>query len=227
MQPILFIDRDGTIIQETDDEKIETIEKLKKAKPDIKFSSEFIIGYPGETKDDFAKTVQLMEKVGFISSYSFIYSARPGTPAFNLKKIDQEDTKTRLIQFQKLADKIKINYRKNLVNKITSTLFENKIKNGGEYCKYTKASVIHRYLYMDFEDNLQRDYNVVYVDEVSQLTEHQKNKLFSIKNTKFIFMGDIGYQLEQIIYYKYLKKFKYKLKEKIDIKEKDYLKIIN
>lgn len=104
---------------------------------------------------------------------------------------------------------------------------QNKIDSGGKYCKYTKVSVIHRYLYMEFEDNLQRDYNVVYVDEVSQLTEHQKNKLFSIKNTKFIFMGDIGYQLEPIIDYKDLKKFHIKLLQKVENTEKDFIKWIN
>ena len=117
----------------TIEDYLNILEKLKKKKPDIKFSSDFIIGYPGESKSDFEATMKLMNDVKFINSYSFIYSARPGTPAFNLKKIDQEDTKTRLIQFQKLADKIKINYRKNLVNKITSTLFENKIKNEDKY----------------------------------------------------------------------------------------------
>ena len=70
----------------TIEEYLEIIKKLKKVKPNIKFSSDFIIGYPGETNDDFKKTVKLMKKVKFINSYSFIFSARPGTPAFNLKK---------------------------------------------------------------------------------------------------------------------------------------------
>ena len=62
------------------------IEKLKKAKPGIKFSSDFIIGYPGESKKDFEETLKLIKDIGFINSYSFKYSARPGTPAFNLTK---------------------------------------------------------------------------------------------------------------------------------------------
>ncbi|MDB2353546.1 tRNA (N6-isopentenyl adenosine(37)-C2)-methylthiotransferase MiaB [Candidatus Pelagibacter bacterium] len=129
----------------TIEDYLNILEKLKKKKPDIKFSSDFIIGYPGESKSDFEATMKLMNDVKFINSYSFIYSARPGTPAFNLKKIDQEDTKTRLIQFQKLADKIKIDYRKNLVNKITSTLFENKIKNEDKYFgrdKYSNSVIV-------------------------------------------------------------------------------------
>ena len=71
----------------TIEEYLEIIEKLKKIKPNIELSSDFIIGYPGETQYDFEKTVELMKKVKFINSYSFIFSARPGTPAFNLKKL--------------------------------------------------------------------------------------------------------------------------------------------
>jgi len=74
-----------------------------------------------------------MIDVKFINSYSFIFSARPGTPAFNLKKIEQKEAKNRLKQFQKLADEIKINYRKSLINKTLSVLFENKIKDENKY----------------------------------------------------------------------------------------------
>ena len=54
-------------------EYLEIVRKLIKVKPNIKFSSDFIIGYPGETYDDFKKTVELMTKIGFINSYSFIF----------------------------------------------------------------------------------------------------------------------------------------------------------
>ena len=109
------------------------IEKLKKVKSDIKFSSDFIIGYPGETKSDFEATIKLMNDVKFINSYSFVFSARPGTPAFHLNKIEQKEAKNRLKEFQKIAEEIKINYRKNLINKTASVLFENKIKNENKY----------------------------------------------------------------------------------------------
>ena len=99
----------------TIEEYLEIIEKLKKVKPNIEFSSDFIIGFPGETYDDFQKTIKLMKNVKFINSYSFIFSARPGTPAFNLEKIDEKDAKKRLIKFQNIAEKIKINYRKSLI----------------------------------------------------------------------------------------------------------------
>ena len=117
----------------TIEEYLFILKKLIKVKPNIKFSSDFIIGYPGETSSDFDSTMKLMNEIKFINSYSFIFSARPGTPAFDLNIVDQIETKNRLLQFQKLADKIKIDYRKNLINKTASVLFENKIKNDNKY----------------------------------------------------------------------------------------------
>ena len=117
----------------TVEEYLDIINKLKKTKPNIQFSSDFIIGYPGETEEDFKKTVELMTKVGFINSFSFIFSARPGTPAFDLKEIDESDSKKRLIYFQSTAEKIKNKYRKNLINKTAKVLFENKMKNENKF----------------------------------------------------------------------------------------------
>ena len=117
----------------TIEEYINVTEKLKRVKSNIKFSSDFIIGYPGETSDDFQKTIKLMEDIKFINSYSFIFSARPGTPSFNLKQIDREEAKKRLFYFQDVAEKIKTEYRKNLINKSSLVLFENKTKNPNEY----------------------------------------------------------------------------------------------
>jgi tRNA-2-methylthio-N6-dimethylallyladenosine synthase len=57
------------------------IRKLRKVRPDISLSSDFIVGFPGETDADFEKTMDLIAQVGFDQSFSFIYSARPGTPA--------------------------------------------------------------------------------------------------------------------------------------------------
>jgi tRNA-2-methylthio-N6-dimethylallyladenosine synthase len=60
------------------------IRKLRAVRPDICISSDFIVGFPGETEDDFGKTMKLIEDIGFDQSFSFIFSARPGTPASNL-----------------------------------------------------------------------------------------------------------------------------------------------
>ena len=117
----------------TIEEYINTIDSLKKKKTNIKFSSDFIIAYPGETKNDFLKTLDLFKKVKFINSYSFIFSPRPGTPASSLKKIDSEIAKERLRVFQKTANSIKTNYRSSLINSSAKVLFENKIKNQDQY----------------------------------------------------------------------------------------------
>lgn len=62
-------------------EYIEKIVKLRKLRPNISISSDFIVGFPGETEEDFNATLDLVDRIGFDNSYSFIYSKRPGTPA--------------------------------------------------------------------------------------------------------------------------------------------------
>ena len=109
------------------------IAKLKIFKNNIQFSSDFIIGYPGETDEDFDLTIKLMKKVKYINSFSFIFSPRPGTPAASMKPIDESIAKKRLIIFQKIANEIKLNYRKNLLNKNSLVLFENKIGSKNEF----------------------------------------------------------------------------------------------
>ena len=103
------------------------IEKLKKFVPNIKFSSDFIIGYPGETDKDFNDTLRLMKKVQFINSYSFVFSARPGTPAAKKNIVKDDISKQRLSNFQELSEKIKINYKKKLLDSSVEVLFENRI----------------------------------------------------------------------------------------------------
>ena len=112
---------------------LEIINRLKEKNSSIKFSSDFIIAYPGETKDDFEKTISLVKEVGFINSYSFIFSPRPGTPAGNLQEVDSKIAKERLFIFQHIADEIKKNYRKKLINSNAKVLFENKIKNENKF----------------------------------------------------------------------------------------------
>lgn len=77
------------------------LRRLKKIRPDISFSSDFIIGFPGETEADFEATMQLIADIGFDTSFSFIYSARPGTPAADLPDdVDLEVKKQRLAILQ-------------------------------------------------------------------------------------------------------------------------------
>ncbi len=117
----------------TAEDYIELISKIKKANPLIKFSSDFIIGYPGENEQDFEASLKLLKKVGFINTYSYIFSPRPGTPASKLKMIDEKVAKKRLTIFQKLADEIKLKFRKSLLGKKSLVLFENKLQGKDEY----------------------------------------------------------------------------------------------
>ena len=117
----------------TIEEYYKIVEKLIEVKPNVRFSSDFILGYPGETTKDFEKTIQLIKDIKFINSYSFMFSARPGTPAYNLPHIDQKISKDRLIRFQYIADKIKNTYRESLITKTAKVLFENKMKEDNKY----------------------------------------------------------------------------------------------
>jgi tRNA-2-methylthio-N6-dimethylallyladenosine synthase len=78
------------------------IRKLRAARPDISLSSDFIVGFPGETDEDFEKTMKLIDEVGFDASFSFIYSPRPGTPALELDDVTPASIKSaRLTRLQK------------------------------------------------------------------------------------------------------------------------------
>ena len=74
------------------------IRRLRRIRPDISISSDFIVGFPGETEADFAATMKLIEEIGFDTSFSFVYSARPGTPAAELPDDTDEGTKKQRLQ---------------------------------------------------------------------------------------------------------------------------------
>lgn len=74
------------------------IRKLRAIRPDIRIASDFIVGFPGETEDDHAKLMKLVEDVGFDASFSFIFSPRPGTPAANLEDTTPYETKVKRLQ---------------------------------------------------------------------------------------------------------------------------------
>ena len=116
----------------TVEQYIEIYEKLKKINSDIEFSSDFIISYPGETDKDFNETVNLIKKIKFINSYSFIFSPRPGTKASNLNPIDKEIAKERLIKTQEHLFKFQLNMNKSFINKSIDVLVENKIEGQGK-----------------------------------------------------------------------------------------------
>ena len=101
--------------------------KIKKLNPDVKFSSDFIIGYPGETDQDFSDTLKLLEKIRFVNSFSFIFSPRPGTTAANLEMVDSEVAKKRLITIQEKLFNNQIELNKSMENQKIEVLIENKM----------------------------------------------------------------------------------------------------
>ena len=114
------------------------IEKLKKINSNIDFSSDFIVGYPEEDDEDFEKTMNLVKKIEFINSYSFIFSARPGTPAAKLQKIDSNVTKNRLGIIQDQLFNLQLNKNKELEEKKIEILVENKLKNQNSFFGRTR-----------------------------------------------------------------------------------------
>ena len=163
----------------TIEEYLEIIKKLKNIKSNVKFSSDFIIGYPGETEDDFKKTIELMKEVKFINSYSFLYSARPGTPAFNLDKIDENIAKERLFLFQNLSKKIKTEYRENLLSKTMTVLFENETK---EKNKYFGRDEYFNSVIVESNENLVNKIKKIKIIKINQNTLFGEIDMHSIQN---------------------------------------------
>ncbi len=106
-------------------EYLKIVERLKKINQSIEFSSDFIIGYPGEEKKDFEKTINLVKEVGFINSYSFIFSPRPGTVAESYKLIRKEISLERLEIIQKQLFENQIIKNNSFENEIIDVLVEN------------------------------------------------------------------------------------------------------
>ena len=107
------------------DHYLKVYDELKKINQSIEFSSDFIIGYPGETEEDFQSTVDLIKKVNFINSYSFIFSPRPGTKAEGLDLTDKKISMKRLEFIQNLLSDNQTQMNKKLQNRTIDVLVEN------------------------------------------------------------------------------------------------------
>ena len=117
---------------------LSVIKKLINIKKDIKISSDFIIGYPGETKKDFEETISLIEKVGFVNSYSFIFSSRPGTPAAEKKLNDLTESKKKLKKLQNILENFQYENNKKYLQQYCEVLVENKMNKQEKYFGRTK-----------------------------------------------------------------------------------------
>jgi len=101
------------------------IRKLRKIRPDISLSSDFIIGFPGETGDDFEATMNLIAEIGFDHSFSFIYSKRPGTPAASFNdNVPTATKKERLNILQARISSMAMEISRNMVGELTQVLVE-------------------------------------------------------------------------------------------------------
>ena len=148
---------------------INIYERLKKINPLIEFSSDFIISYPGESEDDFNDTLDLVKKIGFINSFSFIFSPRPGTKAANLNLIDKEISKERLLKIQEHLFKHQLQMNESLINKSIDVLVENKIDG--------QSKLFGRNMYMN---------SVIFDGEIKNIGKELKVKINKVnKNSLF------------------------------------------
>ena len=112
---------------------LELIDKTRTARPDIAISSDFIVGFPGETDADFRETIRLVEEVGFASAYSFKYSKRPGTPGAELgDHVAESVKKERLAELQGLLDRQTIAFNERCVDRSLDVLFEKSGRHAGQ-----------------------------------------------------------------------------------------------
>ena len=103
---------------------VDLISRVRKARPDILISGDFIVGFPEETDDDFADTMELIRKVKYGQSYSFKYSVRPGTPAAERMQVPEGKKNIRLQELQKLLSEQQKTVQEDMVGRTVSVLFE-------------------------------------------------------------------------------------------------------
>ena len=160
----------------TVEEYMNTYEKIKKINSEIEFSSDFIISYPGETNDDFNETLELVKKIKFINSYSFIFSPRPGTKAAELKLIDNETSKERLKKIQKHLFDHQISMNRSFEKKSIEVLVENKIQ--GQSKLFGRNKYLNSVIFDGDENNIGKMLKV-------KIESSNQNSLFGkIENNK-------------------------------------------
>jgi tRNA-2-methylthio-N6-dimethylallyladenosine synthase len=104
---------------------LDIVKRMREARPDIAISSDFIVGFPGETEEDFEDTLDLIRKVFFAQAFSFKYSARPGTGAADMQDQVPEDVKTeRLQRLQELLERQRQEFNRSLVGREFGVLFD-------------------------------------------------------------------------------------------------------
>ena len=109
------------------------IDRFRNARQDIAFSSDFIVGFPGETEEDFAATLALVTQIGYAGAYSFKYSPRPGTPAADMREtVSAADMDERLVRLQELIDSQQSAFNAATIGNTVDVLFERAARNPGQ-----------------------------------------------------------------------------------------------
>ena len=112
---------------------LQTVARLKAARPDLALTSDFIVGFPGETEADFAETLGLVDEIGFSGAFSFKYSPRPGTPGAEMADQVDEDTKSdRLRRLQVAIDRRQAAFNRTCLGRTVDVLFEKAGRYGGQ-----------------------------------------------------------------------------------------------
>jgi len=109
------------------------VARLFAARPDLALTSDFIVGFPGETEADFAETLSLVEEIGFSGAFSFKYSPRPGTPGAEMDaQLDEAVKSERLARLQQAIDATQANFNRRCVGRTVSVLFERPGRHNGQ-----------------------------------------------------------------------------------------------
>jgi tRNA-2-methylthio-N6-dimethylallyladenosine synthase len=117
----------------TADDYRRVIDRFRQASQHIAFSSDFIVGFPGETEGEFAATLALVRQIGYAGAYSFKYSPRPGTPAADMQEtVSAAEMDERLVRLQELIDSQQSAFNKAMIGNTVDVLFERAARNPGQ-----------------------------------------------------------------------------------------------
>jgi tRNA-2-methylthio-N6-dimethylallyladenosine synthase len=112
---------------------LDIVKRLREARPDLALTSDFIVGFPGETESDFAATLSLVDEVGYASAFSFKYSPRPGTPGAEMNdQVDEEIKAERLARLQQAIDRNQAAFNRRCLGKSFDVLFERPGRHAGQ-----------------------------------------------------------------------------------------------
>ena len=154
-------------------EYLKIIEKVREFRPDIAVSSDFIVGFPGESNIDHENTIRLIDEVKFSSSYSFMYSPRPGTPSAQFSdQVDENIKKERLHQIQELLKKHQLKFNEEKVNNKMNILISEKNKKNQFFGKspYNQTVIIKNILNSKFnKENENHKNEICYVGKIKNV----------------------------------------------------------